>query len=66
MLPGDITARKQKVEQAQQTLDADLTERKLSEHVIPYSHKLFRSAAIEWLVATDQVSALFNSEFIKS
>jgi len=55
-LPGDIAAEKKKAAQAQQTIDAHMTERKLSERVIPYSDKLFRQAAIEWLVATDQVS----------
>jgi hypothetical protein len=37
------------------TLDRDLKEKKLSERVIPYSYKGFIQAAIEWLVATDQV-----------
>jgi hypothetical protein len=55
MLPGDIKARKEKAEHAQQTINAHLTERKLAERVVPYSDKLFKKAAIEWLVATDQV-----------
>ena len=55
MLPGDIKARK---EHAQQRIKAHLTERKLDERVIPYSDKLFKQAAIEWLVATDQVRLL--------
>jgi hypothetical protein len=37
------------------TLDRDLREKKPSERVIPYSDKLFRQVAVEWLVATDQV-----------
>jgi hypothetical protein len=32
-----------------------VTERKISERVIPYSEQLFWKAAIEWLIATDQV-----------
>ncbi|KAG1790439.1 uncharacterized protein HD556DRAFT_1242278, partial [Suillus plorans] len=50
-LPGDVAAEKRKVAQAQQTIDAHVTERKISERVIPYSHQLFRKAAIEWLIA---------------
>ncbi|KAG1735248.1 hypothetical protein EDD22DRAFT_728575, partial [Suillus occidentalis] len=53
-LPGDVTAEKKKAMQAQQQIDAHLTERKLLEHTIPYTHQNFRKAAIEWLVATDQ------------
>jgi hypothetical protein len=52
MLPGDVKARKENA--AQQRINAHLTEHK-AERVIPYSDKLFKQAAIEWLVATDQV-----------
>ena len=55
-LPGDVAAEKKKAAQAQQTIDVHMTERKLSERIIPYSDQLFRKAAIEWLIATDQVS----------
>jgi hypothetical protein len=54
-LPGDVAAEKKKVMQAQQTIDAHVTEHKILERVIPYSDQLFRKAAIEWLIATDQV-----------
>jgi hypothetical protein len=54
-LPGDVTARKKKAEQAQRTLDANLVEKKLAKKVIPYSDQLFKTAPIQWLVATDQV-----------
>jgi hypothetical protein len=57
MLPGDVKARKAKAEKRQQTIDAHLTEHKVAEQVVPYSDKLFKKAAIEWLVATDQVWA---------
>jgi hypothetical protein len=40
-LPGDVAAEKKKVAQAQQTIDAHVTERKISERVIPYSEQLF-------------------------
>ena len=50
-LPGDVAAEKKKAAQAQQTIDVHMTER-----IIPYSDQLFRKAAIEWLIATDQVS----------
>jgi hypothetical protein len=57
-LPGDVAAEKKKTAQAQQTIDAHMTERKLSERVVLYSDQLFRKAAIEWLIATDQVCPL--------
>ncbi|KAG2033657.1 hypothetical protein BDR03DRAFT_871638 [Suillus americanus] len=64
MLPGDIKSRKEKAEQAQQTINSHLTERKLAERVIPYSDKLFKRAAIKWLVATDQpIQALDHPKF---
>ncbi|KAF8227910.1 hypothetical protein L208DRAFT_1130710, partial [Tricholoma matsutake] len=63
-LPGDIKKQKAAVEEATRTLDRDLREKKLSEQVIPYSDKLFRRAAIEWLVATDQlIQALEHPKF---
>jgi hypothetical protein len=54
-LPGDIKKRKAMTEHATRTLDRDLKEKKLKERVIPYTDKAFSQAAIEWLVATDQV-----------
>ena len=54
-LPGDIKKRKEAAEEVTRTLDRDLREKKTSERVVPYTDKLFRQAAIEWLVATDQV-----------
>jgi len=54
-LPGDLAAKKRKAAQAQQQIDVHLTECKLSERTVPYTHQNFRKAAIEWLVATDQV-----------
>jgi hypothetical protein len=49
-LPGNIAAEKKKVAQAQQTIDVHMMEYKLLEYVIPYSHQLFRKAAIQWLI----------------
>jgi hypothetical protein len=45
------------MEEAVRTLDHNLKEKKItdSEQVVPYSDKALRQAAIEWLVATDQV-----------
>jgi hypothetical protein len=53
-LPGDVKRRKKAAEVVTRTLDSDLTEI-ISERVVPFSDKLFRRTAIEWLVATDQV-----------
>jgi hypothetical protein len=58
MLPGDVKARKKEAECMQQTITSHLTERKIAEQVVPYSDKLFKKAATEWLVATDQVPLL--------
>jgi hypothetical protein len=38
------------------TLDRDLREKKIKDCVVHYTDKAFRQAAIEWLVASDQVS----------
>ena len=57
-LPGDVAACKKKAEQAQRTLNASLVEKKLAKKVVPYSDRLFKTAAIQWLVATDQVCHL--------
>jgi hypothetical protein len=63
-LPGDIKKRKAAAELVTRTLDRDLREKKLAERVVPYTDKLFRQAAIEWLVATDQVSHILESYFV--
>ena len=39
----------------QSNLDGHLRKIPQQERVIPYSDKLFREAAVEWLIATDQV-----------
>ena len=49
-----------KASQNQETIDKHLTECKLSERVVKYSDALFRQAAVEWLVATKQVSLSLN------
>ena len=43
------------MEEVTHTLDCDLKEKKISEQVVPYSHKIFHCVAVEWLVAMDQV-----------
>ncbi|KAF8816167.1 hypothetical protein BYT27DRAFT_7221685 [Phlegmacium glaucopus] len=63
-LPGDIKKRKAAAERVTRTLDRDLREKKLNERVVPYTHKAFHQAAIEWLVATDQpIQALEHPKF---
>ena len=59
MLPKDCKKRKdaEKTDKlAQQQLDAHLQEMPKKERVIAYSHLVFRRAAVEWLIATGQVS----------
>jgi hypothetical protein len=43
----------------QSNLDGHLRKIPQQERVVPYSDKLFREVAIEWLIATDQVQKLF-------
>jgi hypothetical protein len=54
-LAGDVAARKLKQEQLQRTIDSYLAEKTLPDRTVSYSDELFQQAAIEWLVATDQV-----------
>jgi hypothetical protein len=58
MLPSDVGARKKEREELQRIINSHLTEQKLADCIIPYSDKIFRKAAIEWLIATDQVCHL--------
>lgn len=43
------------IKHQQKTLDSHLQEMPKQERVITYSELVFKRAAIEWLVATDQV-----------
>ena len=56
MLPRDSEARLQEKQpdtaKKQTTLDSHLEEQ---ETIVPYSDAVFREAALEWLIATDQV-----------
>lgn len=58
MLPSDVEDRKIKAKITQRSLDEHLVHEKLSERVLSYTDQRFRSAAIEWLIATDQVCHL--------
>ncbi|KAG6858405.1 hypothetical protein C0993_005810, partial [Termitomyces sp. T159_Od127] len=60
-LPGDVKKRKADAEHVIRTLDNDLKEKKLKERAVKYTHKVFRQAAMEWLVATDQVRSILVS-----
>ncbi|KAJ7808037.1 hypothetical protein B0H14DRAFT_2380921, partial [Mycena olivaceomarginata] len=69
-LEEDIQARKKaaadaaeaKAQLHQQTLEPHLREK--PERVVPYSDALFRDAALEWLIATDQpIDALTHPKF---
>ena len=59
-LPKDVKKRKQALaaerdKNKQTQLDPHLKELPKKERVVTYSHAVFRRAAIEWLIATDQV-----------
>jgi len=57
MLPKDMKNRRQAAKaDTQQHLDPYLEEKLPKERFIQYTDDLFREAAIEWLVSTDQVS----------
>jgi hypothetical protein len=58
MLPSDVKDHKTATAITnieQQSLNDHLREIKPTERVVPYSDKLFREAAIEWLASTNQV-----------
>jgi hypothetical protein len=55
MLSNDVKAHKDDQKLNQETLDLFLTEWQPTEHSKPYSNQAFKMAAIEWIIATDQV-----------
>jgi hypothetical protein len=55
-LPGDIRRCKAAAaELVVRTLDCNLVEKKITERIVKYTDQSFCQAAIEWLIATDQV-----------
>ncbi|THG97764.1 hypothetical protein EW026_g4311 [Hermanssonia centrifuga] len=57
MIPADVKSRREAIakEKAKQCLlDDHLKEMPKKERIVAYSHQLFRSIAIEWLIATGQ------------
>jgi hypothetical protein len=64
MLPSDVKDRKAKAMCTQQAINSHFTEHKFAECVVPYSNKLFKIAAVEWLIATDQVSVLLDQSLL--
>lgn len=66
MLPKAVAKRRSntihKAGTSQTGLDKHLRERPKTEHVLPYSDQLFREAATEWLISTDQVRQI-NLQF---
>ncbi|KAG6834676.1 hypothetical protein H0H93_008099, partial [Arthromyces matolae] len=55
MLPRDTKARKEQASKDQQSrLDSHLHSIPPSERIIPYSDTIFREAAYEWMIVTDQ------------
>ena len=60
-LPGDVKKRKAAAELVTRTLDRDLKEKKTAERVVPYTDRAFHQAAIEWVIATDQVRITFST-----
>lgn len=60
MLPKDTKRRKlDAAADSQARLDTHLREPQPKERIIPYSDAIFREAAIEWLIETDQVCCFF-------
>lgn len=58
MLPKDVKARKDAQQETNQLHQASLDPHLRDiPRVIPYSDKRFHEAAIEWLIATDQVGS---------
>lgn len=60
MLPRDAKARLEarRAGQQQARLDSHLKELPLKERIVPYNDELFREAAVQWLVQTDQARPL--------
>ncbi|KAI0040533.1 hypothetical protein FA95DRAFT_1502712 [Auriscalpium vulgare] len=66
-LPADVKARKEHQKQATQSrLDPHLQEKPVTERVVPYSDKLFRNAAIQWLIETNQPIQAFDHPSFKN
>ncbi|KAG1793796.1 hypothetical protein EV424DRAFT_1275472, partial [Suillus variegatus] len=65
MLPKDTKCRKlDAAADSQARLDTHLREPQPKERIIPYSDAIFREAAIEWLIETDQpIDALNHKSF---
>ncbi|KAG1792995.1 uncharacterized protein HD556DRAFT_1213692, partial [Suillus plorans] len=65
MLPKDTKRRKlDAAADSQARLDTHLREPQPKEQIIPYSDAIFREAAIEWLIETDQpIDALNHKSF---
>jgi hypothetical protein len=61
MLPKDAKKRRRdaQIRETQSHLDSHLREKPQKERVVPYTDEIFREAAIEWLVSTDQVHTSF-------
>lgn len=59
-LAGDVKARKAAATPLaqQSSLNQHLVEKSQPERVVPYSDTIFRDAATEWLIATDQVHSI--------
>jgi hypothetical protein len=52
--------KKTKLSQDQSMVTEHFSKAPPKEYVIPYSDDLFQQAAIEWLIATDQVRCAYN------
>ncbi|KAJ3769344.1 hypothetical protein FB446DRAFT_648840 [Lentinula raphanica] len=69
MLPKDVSAGKASIKEAaekqkQSMLDAHLEQKPGIKYTVPYLSTLFREAAVEWLVRTDQpIDALEHPSF---
>ncbi|KAI1792038.1 hypothetical protein LXA43DRAFT_888178, partial [Ganoderma leucocontextum] len=65
MLPKDSKARRDdQAANNQSRIDPHLKQRPAQERVVKYSDELFRTAAVEWLIATDQpIQALEHPAF---
>lgn len=61
MLPKDTLARREKLKLQEQTrLDAHLVEKPPPERIVKYTDAIYCEAAIEWLLATDQVCSFLT------
>lgn len=62
MIPEDASARRQEADTKEQSqVDDHFVRINPEDRPVPFSDALFKDAAIQWLIETDQVGHMFDS-----